>query len=389
MPAKKTEKKIPPDDAEKSLEKDLAPEKKETKTLLQSFNVFLLSLQGVSVREKMVFIQNLSVMIKAGIPLLVSFRTLADQTESKVFAHIIKQVALKLEQGSSLSDSLKLYPRVFNELFVNMIGSGEASGKLEDVLGQLYIQTKKQYELTSKIGGALTYPLIVVSAMIGIGFFMMIFIIPKITSVFTESDVPLPLFTRVLVIVSNFMASNWLLCLFGAGGLIFAIWSILRTKKGQYIFQGIVLRLPIFGSIVKKINLARFSRTAGSLLKTDIMIVNAFKITANVVSNLHYREAILEASEQIKKGGQINEVIKNYPRFFPPMVTQMITVGEQTGEISDILSDLAEFYESEVDQIMQNLPSIIEPVLILMLGLGVGAIAVAVIMPMYSLTSAI
>ncbi|HTX86978.1 MAG TPA: type II secretion system F family protein [Candidatus Nanoarchaeia archaeon] len=369
--------------------RDIGQEKTERKSFLATAADMWFNFQGVSVREKLVFIQNLSVMIKAGIPILSSFRTLADQTESKTFSRVIKQIALKLEQGSTLSDALKMYPRIFNELFVNMIGSGEISGKLEDVLGQLYLQTKKQYELTSRIKGALTYPIIVVAAMIGIGVFMMVFVIPKITSVFTESNVPLPLFTRILIDISDFLTNQWLISSVAAVIIIFGAWSLLRTERGKYFFQGIILRLPIIGPITKKVNLARFSRTAGSLLKTDIMIVNAFKITANVVSNLHYRKAILEISEQIKKGGQINEIIKNYPRFFPPMVTQMITVGEQTGEVTDILADLAEFYESEVDQIMQNLPSIIEPVLILLLGLGVGAIAVAVIMPMYSLTSTI
>ncbi len=381
MPTIKPDKKIKPE--------NLGPSAEEKKSFSQQLEDLWYSILGVSIREKLVFIQNLSVMIKSGIPVLASFRTLAEQTESKNFSRILKQVALKLEQGSSLSDSLKLYPRVFNELFINMVGSGEISGKLEDVLKQLYLQTKKQYELNSRIKGALIYPTIVVIAMVAIGIFMMVFVIPKITSVFTDSNVPLPLSTRILIGTSNFLANNWLLSLVGALVLISAVWTFLHSEKGQYIYQGMILRLPIFGPIVKKVNLARFSRTAGSLLKTDVMIVNAFRITANVVSNLHYRRVIMEISEQIKKGGQINEIIKNYPNFFPPMVTQMITVGEQTGEVSNILSDLAEFYEGEVDQIMQNLPSIIEPVLILLLGVGVGAIAIAIIMPMYDLTSTV
>ena len=281
-----------------------------------------------------------------------------------------------------------MYPRVFNELFVNMIGSGEVSGKLEDVLAQLFLQTKKQYELTSKIKGALTYPAIVVVAMVGIGIFMLTYVIPKITSVFTDSGTPLPLFTRMLIGTSDFLVNNWILSSIGALVLIVVIWQIMHTEKGRYYWEAIILHTPIIGPIIKKVNLARFSRTAGSLLKTDIMIVNAFRITANIVGNLHYRKAIMDISDQIKKGGQINEVIKTYPQFFPPMVTQMITIGEQTGEISNILGDLAEFYEGEVDQVMQNLPSIIEPLLILLLGLGVGAIAIAVIMPMYALTAA-
>jgi type IV pilus assembly protein PilC len=364
----------------------IKPEKKDP--LVRALE-YLRDLQPVSIKEKLLFIQNLSVMIRAGIPVLASFRTLAEQSEDKNFSRILRQVALKLEQGSSLSDSLRLYPKVFNELFVNMVSSGEVSGKLEDVLRHLYVQTKKQFELVSRVKGALTYPLIVVAAMLGIGVFMMIFVIPKITSVFTEYDVALPFTTRILISTSNFLSQHWLISLLGFLIIVFALVKILSTKQGKYYFQAVLLRTPIIAPIIKKVNLANFSRTTGSLLKTDIMIVNAFKITANVLGNLHYRKAVLDISDKIKKGGQISEVVKNYPRFFPPMVTQMITVGEQTGELSNVLEDLASFYEEEVDQIMQNLPSIIEPILILLLGVGVGAIAIAIIMPMYSLTSVI
>lgn len=364
----------------------IKPEKKEFSDQLEDF---LINWQPIPVKEKLIFIQNLAVMIKASIPVLNSFRTLAEQTRNKHFRLILKQIALRLEQGSSLADSLKAHPKVFNELFVNMIESGEVSGKLEEVLHQLYLQTKKQYELTAHIKSALTYPLIVVIAMIGIGFFMMVFVIPKITAMFNDYSAKLPLTTRILIAVSDFLAKNWLFTLLTGIILIIIFLKILSTRGGKYFFQAITLRLPIFGPIIKKINLARFARTASSLLKTDIMIVSAFQITANVLGNLHYRQAVMEVSEKIKKGGQINEVIKNYPDFFPPMVVQMVTVGEQTGEISEILQDLALFYEEEVDQIMQNLPSIIEPLLILLLGVGVGAIAIAIIMPMYALTSTI
>jgi len=153
--------------------------------------------------------------------------------------------------------------------------------------------------------------------------------------------------------------------------------------------QALLLKTPIFSSIIKKINLAKFARTISSLLKTDIMIIKTFKITGNVMGNLHYRKALMDMAEKIKKGGQINEVIKNYPKLFPPIVVQMVTIGEQTGELDNILLELAEFYENEVDQTMNNLPSIIEPILILFLGCAVGAMAVAIVMPMYSITTAI
>lgn len=363
-----------------------SPEKKSFSAKLTDF---ISNLNRIPVKEKLVFIQNLSVMIKASIPVLTAFRTLSEQTENKQLSKILKQIALKLEQGSSLTDSMRPYPKVFNELFINMINSGEVSGKLEEVLHHLHLQTKKQYALTSRVKGALTYPLIVVVAMFGIGIFMMVFVIPKITAVFTEYQVALPLATRILIGTSNFLANQWIISLLSAAAIFYIFAKILKTRNGKYFFQAIALRAPIFGPIIKKINLANFARTTSSLLKTDIMIVNAFQITANTLGNLHYREAVLDISEKIKKGGQINEVIKNYPDFFPPMVTQMIAIGEQTGEITDILEDLAVFYEEEVDQIMQNLPSIIEPLLILLLGAGVGGIAIAIIMPMYSLTSSV
>jgi len=368
---------------------DLGVSKPENKTFSIRLANYFLDLLGVPVKEKLIFIQNLSVMIKASIPVLAAFRTLAEQTENKQFRRILKEISLKLEQGLTLTESMRPYPKVFNELFINMVNSGEVSGKLEEVLHYLHLQIKKQYTLTMRIKSALTYPLIVVAAMIGIGFFMMIFVIPKITSVFTEYKVTLPLATRILIGVSNFLANHWLISLLIIGAVIFIFIKILKTRKGKYFFQTIALHTPIFGPIIKKVNLASFSRTTSSLLKTDISIVNAFQITANILGNLRYREVVTEIGEKIKKGGQINEVVKNYPKFFPPMVTQMITVGEQTGEITSILEDLAVFYEEEVDQTMQNLPSIIEPLLVLLLGVGVGAVAIAIIMPMYYLTETI
>jgi type IV pilus assembly protein PilC len=363
--------------------------KPKEKTFTDRFNDFLLKFSHVPFKEKMFFVQHLSVMFKAGIPLLAALRTLSKQSENKLFAHILKQVSVKIEQGTSLAGSLKLYPKVFNELFINMVESGEMSGKLEEVLGHLYLQMKKQHELVSRVKGALTYPIILMAAMIGIVFFMMVFIVPRITAVFSDYKAALPLPTRILIATSNFLSANLVLSLVAIAVLAFIFYRVLSTKKGKYFFQGAMLRFPIIGSIIKKINLARFSRTVSSLLKTDIMIIDAFRITAGVLANLHYRKIVLEISEKVKKGGQINEVINNYPKFFPPMVTQMIIIGEQTGEISSILEELASFYEEEIDQIMLNLPSIIEPLLILALGAGIGGIAVAVIMPMYSLTSSL
>ena len=365
--------------------------KKEIKenSLLAKINSLLLKLSRVPLTEKLFFVQHLSVMLRAGISLSAALGTLVKQTKNKYFAKILTQISNNVEQGVSFTESLSPHKKIFGELFINMIEAGEISGKLEDVLNRLYIQLKKQHELTSKVKGALTYPAVIIVAMLGIGVFMMIMVVPKISDMFKEFSAELPLPTKILIKTSDAVVNNGIITVVILIILIFTIVQILRTRRGKYYFQSLILKLPIIAPIVKKINLARFARTISSLLKTDIMIIKTLQITGNVLGNLHYRAALIEMGEKIKKGSTIYETISNYPNLFPPVVTQMISVGEETGELDNILEELAKFYESEVDQIMSNLPSIIEPILILVLGCGVGAMAVAIIMPMYSITQSI
>ncbi|MEA3463859.1 MAG: type II secretion system F family protein [Patescibacteria group bacterium] len=365
------------------------PEQAETISAMAKINDFLLRFSRIPLKEKLFFVQYLAVMLKAGITLSIALKTLAKQTENKRFNKILVEISNNVQKGVNFTESLKPHKKIFGELFINMIEAGEISGKLEDVLGQLYIQMKKQHELISKIKGALTYPVVIMFAMGGIGIFMIVVIVPKITIMFKEFQAELPLPTKILIAVSDAIVNHGLLSVIALAVFIFIFIQILRNKKGEYYFQAIILKLPIISPIIKKINLARFARTISSLLKTDIMIIKTFQITGDILGNLHYRNALIKMSEEIKKGGAIHEIIQNYPKLFPPVVTQMIAVGEETGELDSILEELAEFYENEVNQIMNNLPSLIEPLLILILGCAVGAMAVAIIMPMYALTTAI
>ncbi|MEI7497871.1 MAG: type II secretion system F family protein [Candidatus Falkowbacteria bacterium] len=360
-------------------------------TIKKSMTVddFLLKFSRVPSNEKLFFVQNLGIMLKAGVSILTALQTLAKQAENKKFALIITETAQAVEKGKTLTDSLKLNQKIFGELFINMIEAGEISGKLESVLAQLYLQMKKHHELVSKIKGAMTYPAVIMFAMVGIGIFMMLIIVPQLTGMLKEAGASLPLPTKILIAVSDFLTKNTLLCLIISVVTIFTFIKTIQTKSGKYYFDLFLIKLPIFGKIIKKVNLAKFSRTISSLLKTDIMIIKTFQITATVLGNIHYRNAVEEIAEKIKKGTPINEVIATYPKLFPPIVIQMIAIGEQTGELDNILVELAEFYEDEIDEVMTNLPSIIEPVLILVLGCGVGAMAVAILMPMYTMTSAI
>lgn len=362
---------------------------KSQKSTIGKINDFLLKLSRVPLREKLFFVQHLGVMLKSGISLSIALETLAKQTNNKYFKKIIIDVGENVEKGGGFAESLTPHKKVFGELFISMIEAGELSGKLEIVLHQLFIQMKKEHTLISKVKGALTYPAVIMIAMFGIGGFLFVFVIPKITTMFTEMNAELPLPTKVLIAISNAIAGNGILSAIIFIAFIIIIVNLLKTQKGKYIFQAILLKAPVISPIIKKINLARFARNISSLLKTDIMIIKTFQITANVLGNLHYKHALLEMSQKIKKGGKLSEVIGSYPNLFTPVVTQMVAIGEETGELDNILIELAEFYEEEVDQIMENLPSIIEPLLILALGLGVGGVAVAIIMPMYSITASI
>ncbi|HOZ56414.1 MAG: putative type II secretion system protein F [Parcubacteria group bacterium ADurb.Bin316] len=364
-------------------------ENKTTESLMNKINGFLLKLSRIPLKEKLFFVQQLGVMLKAGISLSAALKTLAKQTTNKYFISILKDVSDKVEKGVSFAESLQPHKKIFGEMFINMVETGELSGKLEEVLEQLFIQMKKEHALISKVKGALTYPAVIVLAMGGIGTFMMVKVVPQMTSMFTEMNAELPLPTKVLINVSNAIANNGIISLVIATTAIVVFIYTIRTPKGKYYFQALLLKMPVFGPIIKKINIARFARNISSLLKTDIMIIKSFQITASVLGNLHYRAALEDMAQKIKKGGKLSDVINSYPKLFTPVVAQMVAVGEETGELDNILEELAQFYEEEVDNIMENLPSVIEPILVLALGIGVGAMAVAIIMPMYSITSSI
>ncbi|MFA4818939.1 MAG: type II secretion system F family protein [Patescibacteria group bacterium] len=345
--------------------------------------------QKISVVDKIFFAQNLQVMIRAGLPMAAALKTLIDQTENKLLKKILNDINDHVVRGITLSDALARHPKVFSELFVNMIRAGEKSGKLEEVLGQVTVQLRKNHALIAKVRGALTYPIIVIIAMIGIGIGMIVFVIPKITDIFSEVNATLPLPTRILIGLSNFIINNGLLVTLGVIILIWLFMRFIKSKRGRHLWHRLLLKLPVLNSILKKINLASFCRTFSSLIKTDIPIVQAFKITASTINNVIYREAIDNMGDQVRQGVQIASILPQYPMLFPPLVVQMITVGENTGSLDKLLEELAGFYEEEVDQTMSTLSTIIEPLLMIILGIGVGSMAVAIILPLYSLTQSI
>jgi type IV pilus assembly protein PilC len=343
-------------------------------------------LQRISMRDKIVFTQNLQIMLRTGLSLARALKTLSQQVRNKRFAEVITGLHSHIEQGTTMAESLKLYPKVFPELYVSMVASGELAGNLDDVLEYLYKQLKKDHELVSKIRGALIYPTLVIVAMVGIGAVMMIFVIPRLIGIFEEFNTTLPLPTRILIGLSSFITSQgwWLAIVLAL--LFFGLVRWYKTQSGKKFVHQIFLKTPILSPIIQKINLARFARTLSSLIKTDIHVVKALHITSMTVGNVLYRLALQEVAEDVQKGVNISQSLLKFTRLFPAMVVQMITVGEESGEVDDVLAETAGFYEDDIDAVMRNLPQIIEPVLIVVLGVAVGGMAVAIIMPMYSLT---
>lgn len=345
--------------------------------------------QGVPMVQKMFFTQYLHVMLRAGFSVSRALETLQQQSNNKHFKKIIEELRNDVDAGMSFSKSLSKHPKVFPEMFVNMVAAGESSGKLDEVLERLSMKMRKDHALIAKVKGALTYPIIILVAMVGVAILMMVFVIPKITEIFQESGAQLPLPTRILISVSRFMIENGLLLFIGLIVLAVVANRGFRTDRGKSFLHGLMLRLPVIAPIIIKVSLARFSRSLSSLLQTSIPIIDTFSIISRTLGNVHYRYALEEAAVKLKTGNPIAKTLSGYPRLFPPVTTQMIAVGEESGELDTIAGELATFYEDDVDQTMANLSSIIEPILMLFMGVGVAAMAVAVILPIYSLTQQI
>ena len=339
--------------------------------------------------QKIFFIDHLRVMIQAGLSVVEALEVLRKEIQNKKLAGIIAEIKIGVEEGKQLSEVLALHPRVFPPIYVKMIESGEISGQLIESLTQIVTQMKKSQTLSSSIRGAMIYPSIIIVAMGGIGIMMVTVVLPKLMTMFNEFDAELPLATRILISITDFFSNpiNLILITVGSIGLIiFFISGLKKSPSFKKNIHNINLHLPIAGKIIKKINLARFSLTLSSLLKSGISIVDAVDITAETCSNVLYRSHLHQAAEKIKSGIPLSEILDEKPNLFPPMVVEMVMVGERSGEVDGLLNELANFYGDEVDKTMKNFSTIIEPVIILILGVAVAGMAMAVIMPMYSLT---
>lgn len=339
----------------------------------------------VSLSDKMMFARNLSVMTTSGLTVAKSVKNLSAQTQNKKFSQILLSIYEDIRKGKNLSDGMARYPGVFSELFVNMVKIGEIGGNLDETLQIVAVQLEKEHALRSKVRGAMIYPMVILVAMTGVAILMLTYILPQITGVFKDMDVELPRSTQMIVGLSDFLTNHSILVILFVVGLLIGGKILLGTAGGKKALSFTILRLPAIKSMVIKINCARFSRIYSSLLKSGVSSIDALKIVSNTLSNFYYKKAINDSVKEIQKGVDLSEVIGRNRDIFPVLVSQMIEVGEQTGETEAILLKMAEFYEGQVDQATKNLSSIIEPVLMIVMGIGVGFFAVSMLQPMYGL----
>lgn len=351
----------------------------------------------VKSRDLVVFTRQLSTMVSAGVPLPRSLVTMADQAENKYFKSVIGAIGKDIESGISLGDAFGKHPDVFSEVYVSMVRAGEAGGILDDILKRLAIQTEKDATIRKKIKGAMTYPLVILSITILAFFGLMIFVIPKIGKILTDlggEDAKLPVYTQALLGTTNFMLDssipgvplpNILFMLIGFGIAVYFGLKYIKTPAGKYKFHVLLLRIPILKTIIVKIAISRFSRTFASLASAGVAVLDALSVTGGAIGNKVIQAELAEAAKQVQNGKPLSIAIAGSPHF-PPIVSQMLAVGEETGQIDTILIKVADFYDEEVDTVIESLSSIIEPLMIIVLGSIVGVIAASVMGPIASLS---
>jgi type IV pilus assembly protein PilC len=350
------------------------------------FSKFLRFIAPIKAKDLVIFSRQFSIMISASVPIVESLKILIDQTNNISLKNMISDIAFEVNGGDFLSDALSKRPKVFSEFFVNIVRSGETSGKLDEVLNYLADETEKSYGMTSKIRGAMIYPAFIIVALLGVGVVLMVYVIPNLTSILTETGATLPLSTRLVIGTSNFLKSYSLLILAFLVGLGIALRFYLKTYAGKRQLDILKLRLPIFGKLFSYIYLIRFSRSLSTLLKGGVTITRSLEVVADVVGNTIYRELILDTLDSINDGNPLATVFEA-SKYIPPMVPQMISIGEKTGRVDSVLDRITSFYDRESTDMLNNLSTLMEPLIMVIMGVGVGVMVAAVLLPMYNLAS--
>jgi len=339
-------------------------------------------LGGVRSRDVSVFTRQFGTMISAGLPLVQCLQALGQQAERKSFQDIIARVAADVEGGSTLSEALTRHPRVFDELYVNLVHVGEIGGVLDSMLARLAVYMEKSDALKHRVRTAMVYPILVMTVAIGVVTFLLIFIVPVFTKFYDQAGVALPAPTQAVVGLSRFIVNYWYGLIFGALGVFFGFRYWYKTDQGRVTVDRFLLRAPIFGVLIRKISVARFTRTLSALISGGVPILDALKITAKTAGNRIVENAVMDARERVTAGQTLAEPLRQ-SKVFPPMVVQMVSVGEQTGALDNMLAKVADYYEDEVDVAVSGLTSLLEPIMIVFLGIVVGGIVISMYLPIF------
>lgn len=350
------------------------------------YNFFTSLSTKLSIKEKALFAKRLSFLVKAGVPILESLKIIQKNSPSKAKSKILDQVIADVSNGQFLSSSLAKFEHIFDKFAVNIIRIGEESGTLDENLNYLAEELKKKQMLRKKLWGALLYPIFIIIATFGIAGLLTIYVFPKILPIFQSLHVALPLATRILIFVNNFLTKYWVILGLAIVGLVIGAALALKNNSAKLTADRSILRIPLLGDLIRNYHLANFCRTLGLLLKSDVKIVKAFSIAAETTSNEAYKRELEKISKGIVGGGKMTDYMQKNHRLFPHILTQMISVGETTGRLDDTLLYLSELYENEVDELTKNLSTVLEPALMLFMGVIVGFIAVSIITPIYAIT---
>jgi len=373
--------------------------KKQVISLLQKEDLYVTHLESVEVRpfymrqmeffgkprkkDVMMFCRQLSMMLKSGVSLVESLRALAMQTAKPTFREQILKVAEDVEGGVYFSEALAKFPKVFSNFFINIVKSGEATGKLSEILNYLAEHLEREYSLVSKIKSGMTYPAFILCVFLGIGAFGIFFVLPSFKETLDSLNVELPLITKFVMGLGAILQKWWWLILLVLALLAFLIWRYLKTEEGKNIMGRFSLKIPLIGGVAKKIQLARFTENLSTLILSGLPITQALEIVSGATSNRVYQKIILEAQEGVRRGEPMSSIFEKKPEYIPALVTQMMRVGERTGRLDESLMNVANFYHQETNRRIDALVGILEPIMIVVLGGLIAALMVSIVVPMY------
>lgn len=350
--------------------------------IMKRFAVF----QGVSGNDLSIFTQQLATMINSGLPITQGLSILQAQTRSATLKKALDRIAQGLDAGSSLHHMLDEFPTIFDRLYVSLVRAGEASGKLGEILEELGIVLENENEFKAKVKGAMIYPAIVLMVMLGVMAVMMIFVIPQLAELYGDLDVELPFMTRIFITMSDFAVTYWWSVPTLLIGLYFGLKWFTSTLQGQYLIDDMKMKAPVFGKLLLHAQLTSFTRTLSLLLGAGIPMLDALDISGETLRNIHLREGVAQSSRLIEKGQSLSDTFRAN-QYFPPIMAEMVAVGEQTGKVDEVLLKISSYFEGLATKLTDNLSSALEPIIIVVLGVGVGVLVVSFILPIYSLTS--